>query len=272
MKKNLKIYQICYSEETLNQIPDGFLALDNLSNSRPDWREYWPIRNFLLNNQLDEDSLYGFFSPKFQHKTTLSFNDIQKFINEKYSDEDTVTFSPYWDLLSLFKNVFEQGDVFHPGLVLETQNFVNHINYDIDISNHISHSKNTVFCNYFLAKPSFWRDWLVLGEKLFEYAENKNHRISEFTTYGKEQVHMKVFVMERIVNLLLLKDNIKCLNYDIFRLNPSGCVLNKLLNESIISDSLKLTYAETGYQVYLNQFADIRKQVNNYLHSFEQYL
>jgi hypothetical protein len=265
--KKIKIHQICYSSETLNKIPDRFLTLDNLSNNRPDWREYWPIRNFLLENQLDDDSLYGFFSPKFSHKTGLNFNDIEKFIDEKYTNEDVVMFSPYWDLLSLFKNTFEQGEVFHPGLILETQNFVNHINFDIDISNHISHSRNTVFCNYFLATPSFWKEWLVLGEKLFDYAENKKYGISELTTYGKERVPMKVFVMERIVNLISLKHKKKCLNFDIFKLNPSDSVLNKLLYESIICDSLKVAYDQTGYQIYLNQFAEIRLVVNNYLNS-----
>ena len=56
-----RIYQICYSKETLANVPVGFLVLDNVANERPDWREYWAIRNFLLNNYLSEDTLYGFF-------------------------------------------------------------------------------------------------------------------------------------------------------------------------------------------------------------------
>jgi len=106
----IQIYQICYSEETLAKIPEGFLALDNSDNIRPDWREYWPIRNFLLNNTLSDDVLYGFLSPKFTDKTLLDYQGIQEFINVKYKNEDIVTFSPFWDLCSIFKNIFEQGD------------------------------------------------------------------------------------------------------------------------------------------------------------------
>jgi hypothetical protein len=50
----IEIRQICYSEETYSSIPEGFMALDYRDNSRPDWREFWPIRQFLLENTLEE--------------------------------------------------------------------------------------------------------------------------------------------------------------------------------------------------------------------------
>jgi len=50
------IYQIFYSAESKGICDPGFQLLDNLSNERPDWREYWPIRNFLKAHELDESS------------------------------------------------------------------------------------------------------------------------------------------------------------------------------------------------------------------------
>jgi len=67
------IYQICYSPETLENIPEGFKVLDNLKNERPDWREFWAIRQFLKSNYLADDALYGFMSPKFPEKTGLNY-------------------------------------------------------------------------------------------------------------------------------------------------------------------------------------------------------
>jgi hypothetical protein len=67
-----KIYQIYYSEATKAHNDPGFLPMDNLANERPDWREYWPIRNYLLNNNLEEDTRYGFLSPKFEAKLLKS--------------------------------------------------------------------------------------------------------------------------------------------------------------------------------------------------------
>ena len=72
----IELRQICYSAQTLEDLPEGMLALDYTDNERPDWREYWPIRRFLLNQTLADDTLYGFFSPKFSYKTELKASSV----------------------------------------------------------------------------------------------------------------------------------------------------------------------------------------------------
>jgi len=261
-----KIYQICYSEETLAQLPEGFISLDNTDNARPDWREYWPIRNFLINNYLSDDVLYGFLSPKFQSKTLLNHNSMQRFLDLHYQDEDIVTFSPFWDLTSIFKNVFEQGDFFHPGLADICQLFCNQFAAGLDTQNAITHSQNTIFCNYFLAKKNFWSEWLNLGEKLFQCAEHNSNplaqELNKSTTYGIQQLPMKIFVQERIATIaLLLNSEIKCLAYNTFNTGSSTTPFNQFLNESVISDSLKMSYSKTKHPSYLNQFGIIRDEI-----------
>ena len=261
-----QIYQICYSEETLINLPDGFLALDNSENMRPDWREYWPIRKFLLNNYLSDDILYGFLSPKFASKTLLDHSGIQKFIFESYNNEDVVSFSPFWDMVSIFKNIFEQGDFFHPGLARTCQNFCNHYVANLNTINAITHSQNTIFCNYFLAKKNFWEEWLDLGEKLFLCAENNTSHLAEelnkTTSYGIEQLPMKIFVQERIATIALLANsNISCLAYNPFNTGPSTTPFNQFLDEAVISDSLKISYSKTNHPLYLNQFGVVREEI-----------
>lgn len=101
MKTN--IHQIFYNEETKKSRDTGFLPLDNTQNKRPDWREYWPIRNYLLHESLDEDALYGFFSPKFKAKTGLTSDECYRFINSQPPDIDVVSFSPFYDLGAFFQ-------------------------------------------------------------------------------------------------------------------------------------------------------------------------
>ena len=61
MTQKINLYQIAYDSKTLKQVQDsGFLLLDNQANERPDWYEYWPIRQFLLAETLEEDAFYGF--------------------------------------------------------------------------------------------------------------------------------------------------------------------------------------------------------------------
>jgi hypothetical protein len=66
-----RICQIFYDQKTRDALDPGCIPLDNLANERPDWREYWPMREFLLGETLVEDRYYGFFSPKFGQKTNL---------------------------------------------------------------------------------------------------------------------------------------------------------------------------------------------------------
>ena len=86
------IYQILYTSDR-NSDP-GFLVLDNSSNERPDWFEYWPIRRFLLKEALDEESFYGFVSPKFKCKTNLSAAAAHEFVGNCARTTDVVLFSP----------------------------------------------------------------------------------------------------------------------------------------------------------------------------------
>lgn len=260
------IYQICYSPETMAKVPEGFLALDNLANERPDWREYWAIRNFLLNNYLSEDTLYGFFSPKFNSKTTLDYAKIQNYLADNYSDQDVVSFSPFWDLMSIFKNVFEQGDFFHPGLSDTCQMFSDQHVARIDLKDAITHSGNTIFCNYFLAKRSFWKEWLSLGELLFEASENHDNSLAEklnaTTSYGEQHVPMKVFVQERLATIcLLINKNIKSLNYNPFLIGASTTPFNNFYHEAVLSDALKRAYTQTNNQIYLNEFSSLRDNI-----------
>ena len=70
---SMHIYQILNHYTSRQELDPGFEVLDNSANERPDWYEYWPIRGFLLEQALDENAFYGFLSPKFKLKTSLSF-------------------------------------------------------------------------------------------------------------------------------------------------------------------------------------------------------
>ena len=261
-----QIYQICYSQETLENIPSGFLSLNNVANERPDWREYWAIRNFLLQNYLTDDTLYGFFSPKFNHKTHLDYEKIQRFLALNYKNEDVVAFSPFWDLISIFKNTFEQGDFFHPGLMDICQKFVDAHASRINLKDSITDSGNTIFCNYFLAKKRFWIEWLEIGEKLFQISEGGKGelalQLNSETSYGEQRIPMKIFVQERLVTICLLANtNFKCLNFNPFEIGSSTTPFNKFHKEAVISDSLKRSYMQTGHQIYLNEFSTLRNVI-----------
>lgn len=261
----LKLHHICYSKETQENIPEQFIALDNLSNARPDWREYWPIRNHLMSHTLEDDVFYGFLSPRFTHKTGLDFEKIREFAHQHGADHDVLIFSPFWDLNSFFLNSFAQGDFFHPGLLPCAQAFSDAAGLDLQLAELVMHSDNTVFCNYFIAKKKFWLRWLELGEKLFHAAEKDGDSLSDslnrHTIYSHENLPQKIFIQERLVNMVLAENNFKSKAYDMFGMPGSITPLNQFMPQAVSANALKLTHAQLGESVYRDAYLRLREQV-----------
>src|SRR5580698_3624529 len=90
----MHIYQILNHYTPRQDLDPGFAVLDNSANERPDWFEYWPIRKFLLSEALDENAFYGFLSPKFKLKTSLSSAAVREFILATDSAVDIILLSP----------------------------------------------------------------------------------------------------------------------------------------------------------------------------------
>lgn len=264
---NLRIFQIYYSEETRHAVDPGFIPLDNMANARPDWREYWPIRNFLLSTELRDDELYGFLSPKFGDKGGLWSKTVKDFIVARLGEADVFIFSPFFDMSAFFVNVFEQGEACHPGLLEVTQKFFLAINFKVDVSRILNDTQNTVFCNYFVATARFWRAWFEIAEKLFAICEGPDsslkRQLNAPTEHGDERVAMKVFVLERLATLLI------CTNPE-FRtkafcpvdLPRSGLTgLAEAQEEALICDALKIAYRSQRYPHYMKTFQEVRDRV-----------
>jgi hypothetical protein len=165
MPPPVHLFQIAYSEATRAGIEPGYGLLDNLANPRPDWFEYWPIRRFLLDTPLDELAFYGFFSPKFGSKTALSHAQVVGFVQQAACADppaDVVLFSPQPDMGAFFLNVFEQGEAFDPGLIAAYEGLLAHAGRPQPLGGLVMDSRQTVFSNYFVARPAFWREWLAL--------------------------------------------------------------------------------------------------------------
>lgn len=265
VEPQLKLHHICYSKETQENIPAQFIALDNLSNARPDWREYWPIRNHLMSHTLEDDVFYGFLSPRFTHKTGLDFEKIRDFAHLHGRENDVLIFSPFWDLNSFFLNSFTQGDFFHPGLLQCAQAFSDTAGLNLKLSELVMHSDNTAFCNYFIAKKKFWLRWLELGEKLFHAAEKSGGALSEslnrYTIYSHEKLPQKIFIQERLVNMVLAENAFKSKAYNMFGMPGSITPLNQFMPQAVSANALKLAHAQLGEPIYRDAFLQLRDQV-----------
>jgi hypothetical protein len=257
---NNHIYQIFYSPETHANLDPGFIPLDN-TGQRPDWYEYWPIRNFLQNETLDENTRYGFLSPKFSLKTGLQSGQVMSFLGGVPSDVDVVTFSPFLDHTALFLNVFEQMGHFHPECDELTDTILKLLAPGVQKNSLVMSSANTIFCNYFVAKPAFWRRWLEKCEIIFSITENPDDTLGKALNasakYDLRSAPAKVFFIERMASLLLsIETHWKVRNFNITQLRlSSNSPLATCVTDLIAMDALKRVAHETGHFEYLSVYA-----------------
>jgi hypothetical protein len=254
-------YQILNHYTSRQELDPGFDVLDNSGNERPDWYEYWPIRKFLLNEELDESAFYGFLSPKFKLKTNLSAAEVRDFIQASGPATEVALFSPSIHNSAFFLNVFEHGNAEHPGLMQVAKDFFARINHPQPLEDLVSDSRNTVHSNYFIAKPRFWRAWLAITEQLFAIAEIPEDplgiQLRTPTQYrGRRDVQMKIFLMERVATWILITDP-----------SYAACVHDPFASRSriyklpvaIICDALKIAYATQGRGQYKDVFLMLRR-------------
>ena len=247
------LFTIAYSQDTWASVEPPMQALDNRSNPRPDWQEYWPIRTFMLSQPLDEERLYGFFSPRFTEKTGLNAQALMQWAQDQGHDADVLLVSPQPDMGAFFKNVFVQNELFDPGFLADAQAFLDHLGCPVDLVHLVMDSRQIVFSNYFLAKPAFWRRWLSINEALFQLCEGEEPQTADLrqqlrTPTNYREVQRKVFLMERIASLLLkLEPHWRVKAYNTFDCAWSGSRLHAYPEDAVVCDALKLAHNQQGF-------------------------
>jgi hypothetical protein len=271
MTPTMHLHQIAYSAASAAQIPAGWLHLDNLANPRPDWFEYWPIRQYLLTQALDEQAYYGFFSPKFCAKTQLSLEQVQQFISDNAAATDVFLFSPQPDMGAFFLNVFEQGETFDAGLIDAYSAFLDHIGRPAPLRALVMDSRQIVFSNYFIAKPAFWREWLKLNEPMFAICEGPGvgaeaalkAGLTQATSYAGPAgaAQRKVFLMERAASLVLAtQPHWRSLAYNPYGFGWSMSRFREHPTEAVISDALKMAWRDQRYPQFMQAFQTVRER------------
>jgi len=272
----MPIYQILNYYTPRQDLDPGFEVLDNSANERPDWYEYWPIRRYLLNEVLDEQEFYGFLSPKFAHKTNLSAAMVGDLIRGCSPATDVILMSPSIHNSAYYLSVFEHGEAEHPGLAAVAGRLFERVGASLKLDEFVSDSRNTVHSNYFIARPRFWRAWLAVTEAMFAIAETPDDALGKelrtATPYrGRTNVHMKIFVMERIATWLLVNDP----SFVAHVRDPFAARSRFYkLPVALVCDALKIAYVTQGRAQYkdvflmvrnLRKFLNMQIRIGNYL-------
>ena len=258
--REVHAFQILNHYTRREDLDPGFEVLDNSANERPEWYEYWPIRNYLINTALEEDAFYGFLSPKFKHKTNLDSAAVYEFIRASPPNTDVVLLSPSIHGSAYYLNVFDHGDAEHPGLLNTAAEFFSRIGRPTQLRELISDSRNTVHSNFFIARPRFWRAWLAVTEQLYAIAETAGDPLGDLlrapTHYrGSVGVQMKIFLMERVATWILCTDP----SFEAWVRDPFAARSRFYkLPVALICDALKIAYVIERRGQYKDVFMLVR--------------
>jgi hypothetical protein len=179
-------------------------------------------------------------------------------------------FSPQFDMSAFFLNVFEQAELFDPGFIDVCEAFFAQHGWPLDLRKLVMDARQVVFSNFFVARPAFWREWLLWNERLFAVCEDPSQPLhaglTQRTLYDgvphPNAVQRKVFLMERMAPLLLASDT----RWRTTAANPVRFVwsesrLRDFPAEALMSNALKAAYRDSGWSEYLSAFAKVRKAI-----------
>lgn len=259
----MHIFQIYYKAGMRESLDPGFEPLDNTRNERPDWREYWPIRNYLLANPLADGEYYGFLSPAFGAKTRLNAQAVFDFVRAQEGRPDVVLFSPFFDQIAFFLNLWEQGLMVHRASRGVFEASLALLAPEYRMAETVGCSRNSVLCNYFVAKAEFWNVWFERCERIFECAERAltplGRALGGGVKYNDDTAPTKVFVIERAASALLATQTrfgVKA--YNSMTLPYSSSPISAMVVELAALDALKIAYLHDPLPQYRDAFFRLR--------------
>lgn len=167
----INLYQIWYRDEHLQFLDPGMIPWDNRINQRPEWCEYWIMRNAWRDPVSKFDDLTGFFSWKYREKIDIDSGRISGFIRA-HPGADCYLFSPAVFQVAFYRNVWEQAENSTPGITRLAQEILNILGYDIDLETTVDHHCSTAFSNYWIATKPFWQAYFDFMEPVYDLVES----------------------------------------------------------------------------------------------------
>ncbi|MBS0617601.1 MAG: hypothetical protein JSR44_05395 [Spirochaetes bacterium] len=213
-----RIHQIYYLPAQLPLIDPAFTAYDNTANANREFAEYHIFEKEFNAGRVAADALTGYVSWKFCAKTRLAGAEFVRFIaaNPGY---DVYFVNPFPLQVKFFKNLWLQGEFYHPGILQLAQGIIRRAGYDIDLAMEI-HSRDTaLYCNYWVGTQAFWNRYMEFTRPIVEmlrsglsYAEKTRlHSIAD----RDNDFSFVAFIIERLFTTLINYDkSIRTLAYE----------------------------------------------------------
>lgn len=173
MTQPVRIHQIFYAPGQRDALDPAFAPLSNESNSRPEWFEYHVFRTQYIAGACQPGEISGFVSWKFRQKTRMRGDQFIRFIRRN-PGHDVYCINPYPKSNAVFRNVWAQGEHFHPGLRELARRCFDAAGIDLSLDGEHGDAI-TCYCNYWAATRTFWDLYMGYMERIHALVEQRIH-------------------------------------------------------------------------------------------------
>lgn len=202
----LLIYQSFHDEEGKLNLDSEFIPYNNMNNLTPHLREY-PMQKELFWKHKDSNDIWGLVSWRWKQKTSLHPIEFKEWI-ESNPGYNVYHIDPSLDVVLDYKNLWIQGDRWHPGILNFGQKLLSKLKIDLDLNNLIYKSDDYTTTSFHIGDNKFWTEWyLFLDNILVMCSHDKemyNFLYNETSIHNDLPVPNFIFVVERLLTIFLM--------------------------------------------------------------------
>jgi hypothetical protein len=216
--KLVQCYQAYYSPDQIKNLDSSFEPFDTSNSPYTELHEI-PHYFKLLDSGVCKKAKYtGLMSHKFNAKTHISGTNFFRFIEEN-PGYDVYFINPYPQNAYYSYNVWEQGELYHPGMIELADQLFAAAGVSLSASSAGRMGpESLLYCNYWVASQEFWQVYIELLRKLLGAIDAmpvvQRKAYSRLTNYVRP-CQMLPFIFERVFSTFIQDHkDFKCLAYE----------------------------------------------------------
>ena len=114
----------------------------------------------------------GFVSWKFEQKSFVSAKDFLG-LEKDSPGREAYFLNPFPELTGRHKNVWVQGAVSHPGLLMLAQSIFDHVGVKVSLLDMTNGPDDTAYCNYWYGSRSFWDEYMNFCSPFYQLLSDR---------------------------------------------------------------------------------------------------
>lgn len=214
----IAIYQNYITESDTNQLDPSFIPNDWMHNPTPELRENAIFFDFFDTKRYQCAEYVGVLSKKFNAKTKLSGEKFIEFI-ENNPNYDVYFINPFPQNAYFSYNVWQHGEMHHPGIIKATQKLFDFSKININVIDFTRNSRNTLlYSNFWVGSHRFWEMYIPFLKNLYDNISNKMNSKDQAiyfsdTPHDGTHYYLLPFIFERLFSTYIIYNNVKYLGY-----------------------------------------------------------